>query len=371
MFTKQPEPLYSSLPVDYLISIIMPAYNAGAYIQAAIHSVLTQTYLHWELIIVNDHSSDNTESVIQAFKDHRIHYYLAPYHFGKPSTARNYAVQYACGQFVFFLDADDILLAGALENIVQYVKSHPGMMAAYGFNTQINEHGQPIPFAGFKLVPCQDGSYQLPENYKHTWERIVCFKFVASATIVVRKNIFEELGGFDEVLDAAEDMQLYFKLFLKSLDLVGIIPQYLVAYRQHPTSLTKTHGKAEKLLQAHLKMTDWLFSNPQLPQHCIKYRPFAISKAYNHAAGVRLSQGYRQQACHLLFRGLVDKRSSLKNWLKVCPTTLLRCILPTNWDTQLKSVVINLRDGVLKAKLKQLRDKEISFNVFLSELTSI
>jgi teichuronic acid biosynthesis glycosyltransferase TuaG len=88
-----------------LVSVIMPAYNAAAYIEEAIQSVLNQTYQNWELLIVNDGSKDDTEAKIKAFEDTRIHYFKQENQ--GVSAARNLALKNMKGDFFCFLDADD------------------------------------------------------------------------------------------------------------------------------------------------------------------------------------------------------------------------------------------------------------------------
>ena len=337
-----------------LISIIMAAYNTETYIYEAIASVVSQSYPHWELIVVNDQSTDGTEQIIQSFQDKRIKAYSAPHRFGKPSSVKNYGSQFAQGEFLFFFDSDDILLPDAIQGLAQYVQGHPGISAAYGFSTHIDQHGNSLPSAGFKLIPLLNGGYSLPKHYAHIWKRVATLKFVASPNILIRRQVFASTGGFDDSLAAAEDTQLYLKLFLQSIDAVGIIPHYLVAYRQHPSSLTKSVEKKEQLLQAHIQMTEWFYADPRFPSNYQPYRPFAICKAYNHVAGVRLSQGDQKQAFQILLRGLNNPGSNPLCWFQVCMTTLLRCFLPTQWDTNLKSLVVDLRDGVLSARIKRI-----------------
>ena len=97
------------------ISIIMPAYNAEKFIRESITSVLQQTYSNWELIIVDDGSTDNTKKIIQAFaqQDGRIHYIYQPN--GKQGKARNAGIRHASGDLIAFLDADDLWTKDKLE----------------------------------------------------------------------------------------------------------------------------------------------------------------------------------------------------------------------------------------------------------------
>src|SRR5262249_61710555 len=98
-----------------LVSIIMPAYNAGKYIADSIQSVLAQTYSDWELIVVDDGSTDNTATVVQQFvtRDSRIKYFFQEN--GRLGKARNTGIKNASGSLIAFLDSDDLWLETQLE----------------------------------------------------------------------------------------------------------------------------------------------------------------------------------------------------------------------------------------------------------------
>lgn len=112
-----------------LISIIMPAYNAAKYISNSIQSALDQTYEHWELIVVNDGSTDNTHEVVGSFSDNRIIYFEKTN--SGVSDARNYALEKIQGQFFCFLDADDILPPNSLKYRLELF-SDPGVTFSDG-----------------------------------------------------------------------------------------------------------------------------------------------------------------------------------------------------------------------------------------------
>ena len=101
-----------------LVSIMMPAYNAGKYIGRAIESVLAQTYENWELIIVDDCSTDNTYEIAASYKDPRIRIFRNDVNIG-PGPSRNEAIKYSRGEWLAYLDADDIWLPQRLERLIK------------------------------------------------------------------------------------------------------------------------------------------------------------------------------------------------------------------------------------------------------------
>lgn len=108
---------------DELVSIVMPSYNTASYISASIDSVLNQTYQNWELIIVDDCSTDNTDEVVLKYTDVRIHYLKNERNVGA-AKSRNYALREAKGAWIAFLDSDDQWHPEKLEKQLLFMKSN-------------------------------------------------------------------------------------------------------------------------------------------------------------------------------------------------------------------------------------------------------
>ncbi len=107
-----------------LISIIIPTYNRAALIGESIQSVLNQTYKHWELIIIDDGSHDDTHQVVSNFRDKRISYYSIA-HCGIFGKVRNEGLRRANGEYVAFLDSDDLWCADKLETQLELMNQYP------------------------------------------------------------------------------------------------------------------------------------------------------------------------------------------------------------------------------------------------------
>lgn len=123
-----------------LISVMMPAYNAEKFIGAAIESVLAQTYPQWELIVVNDGSKDDTAVVAAQYNDPRIKLIHQPN--GGEAAARNTALQNLGGEFLAFLDADDLFLPDHLEKTVAVLQANPKLHGVYTDGIYIDTAGQ-------------------------------------------------------------------------------------------------------------------------------------------------------------------------------------------------------------------------------------
>ncbi len=122
-----------------LVSIMMPAYNAEKFIAEAIESVLTQTYQQWELLVVNDGSTDNTAAVVAGFTDPRLK--LIEKENGGEASARNLALEHSQGEFIAYLDADDAYLPHHLAATVTYLQRHPDRDAVYTDGYHVDQAG--------------------------------------------------------------------------------------------------------------------------------------------------------------------------------------------------------------------------------------
>jgi len=123
-----------------LVSIIMPAYNTAPFIQKTIQSVFGQTYTNWELIIVDDCSTDNTEEILAEIRDKRIRVYKNERNFGA-AISRNKALREATGRWIAFLDSDDLWKSEKLEKQIRFMEKN-----GYGFSytnyEEIDEFGE-------------------------------------------------------------------------------------------------------------------------------------------------------------------------------------------------------------------------------------
>ena len=108
------------------ISIIMPCYNAASFIAQAMDSVLAQTFENWEMLVVDDCSTDASAAIIQEYarQDSRIRYYRTDSPSGSPSIPRNIGLEHARGEYIAFLDSDDLWLPEKLEEQLSFLVTH-------------------------------------------------------------------------------------------------------------------------------------------------------------------------------------------------------------------------------------------------------
>lgn len=128
--------------IDGLVSIIMPSWNTARWIGESIQSVLDQTYQNWELIIVDDCSTDNTDEIVNSFKDSRIKYFKNETNSGAALT-RNRAIRESRGEWIAFLDSDDLWKPNKLEKMITFAKSNSYSFVYHDYE-KIDEESRPL-----------------------------------------------------------------------------------------------------------------------------------------------------------------------------------------------------------------------------------
>ncbi len=325
-----------------LISVIMPAHNAARFIGEAIQSVLMQTYGNWELIIIDDASSDGTQGIVEAFPDERIRFQRVE-RIGSPAGVRNVGLRLAQGDFIAFLDADDRYFSDTLETLWQQLMEHPEKTAVYGFSHTMDEQGRYIPGDGH-LQKTPDGEYKLDVAYVHTWQFILAgYISCLLPALMLRRDTLERVGLFNEDLCGPEDYEFYIRLFLDNLDGVMALPKKVYQYRVYPTSLTKDPKQFDRLLQSGLKIMNWIYAEPALPKEAFQHRSKAFVRCYHHFARERLLHQQSALARHIVYKALRDKNIRLSDWIEKCLPVWIRSWLPLSVDRWLVNLKLQHR----------------------------
>jgi teichuronic acid biosynthesis glycosyltransferase TuaG len=214
-----------------LVSIIMPAYNASRHIAESVQSALAQTYPHWELLVVDDGSTDDTAEVVQGFitSDPRIRYFSRPN--GGQAAARNTGLRKASGDLVAFLDADDLWLPEKLESQLA-VLDGTGADLVYCDGYVFYDDGSPEQSDLFAVVPgAADAATMLRLLY--------AYNRIATLSVVVRREALDRVGMFDENrrIQNCEDYDLWIRMARAGCSFYGM-PEKLMRYRRHAGSTT-------------------------------------------------------------------------------------------------------------------------------------
>lgn len=240
-----------------LVSVIMPAYNQEDFIQSSIESVLSQTYSNWELVVINDGSTDRTKEVVESFSDQRI--ILINQENQGVSKTRNNGLAASKGELIAFLDADDLWLPKKLEKQVQQFQTlgeNVGFIHAY--YTEFDNRGEysPKPFKHLKGLNI-DGDVK---------RSIVIHDFVATLTVMIKREVLESIGDFDTTLSGPEDWDLWIRIAQKYQ--FGFIAEPLARYRLSASGLSKNYekfeGELKKVLDRYLLTSDFSKKDQQL-----------------------------------------------------------------------------------------------------------
>jgi glycosyltransferase involved in cell wall biosynthesis len=209
--------------MEPLFSIIMPTYNRAYVLWKAVESVIAQTEQRWELIVVNDGSTDCTLRLLEEFHDPRIRP-LTVANQG-PSAARNRGVEAAQAPYVAYLDSDNAWHTDYLKTMLEAIEQHSDNVLWYcGQNTTVWERTEDGRWALFSQAPTPRAQY----TYQDVWR----LRAADTNCIVHRRMILDEVGGWDEQCRWIEDWDLFLRVFLQYQGRVKWVPRILVEYRQ-------------------------------------------------------------------------------------------------------------------------------------------
>ena len=284
------------------VSVIIPAYNCDRYIVRAVESVLGQTYQNWEIIVVDDGSTDNTRQVLSPYLD--LIQYIYQDNQGA-AIARNRACKLAKGEFLAFLDADDFFLPEKLEKQV----------ACFDADSTLD-----LVQTGWVIVGKNDeGIYGVKpweEEPKLDLEAFVFYKSVRPSAMMLRREWWERLGGFDHRLPPTEDLDFVLRLGLKGCKSVWL-REILTCYRQHDTNLMSNGSKLMKNTEI---LMEQFFARPDLPQHIRDLKRAERYKCLVWIAWRMYCNGYLPEMVESLKKSLYYTRltgtETVFNWLE-------------------------------------------------------
>lgn len=222
-----------------LVSIILPTYNREQYIRKAIDSVLDQTYRNFELIIINDGSTDETTEIVSEFskKDLRVRIITNKVNLGLVKTL-NRGIRDALGKYIARLDDDDFWCdKRKLEKQVDFLEKNIEYALVGGGVIRIDKEGKEIV------------RYLLPENDGNIRKIILVDNAFAHSTVLFRKDIWEKTGGYDKGFDGLEDRDLWLKIgrLNKFYNFQEFFVYYLVHEHDNPGYVARNYGRRRQV----------------------------------------------------------------------------------------------------------------------------
>jgi glycosyltransferase involved in cell wall biosynthesis len=282
-----------SMLVLPLVSVIIAAHNADFYIAETLDSIRAQTFRDFEVIVVDDGSTDRTAQIVAGYPEARC---IRQPNRGQP-VARNAGIAAAHGRYLAFVDADDLWLPAKLDKQVAYLSSHPEAAWIYS---------DALVFDSEKRTPiCRIGE-TLKLHEGPVLEKLLLSSFIASPTPVVRRDVFKQTGLFDEspLLRFGEDWNMWLR----------IAEQYPVAVIREPLALIRLHGanmmsttNPAAVFESKRRIAELAIARN--PERLADLRARCIS-ALAHSAGLRFLRLGRRSEARIMFKKAIRIRPS-------------------------------------------------------------
>jgi glycosyltransferase involved in cell wall biosynthesis len=215
------------------VSVIIPTYNHAQYIGRAINSILGQTFKDFEIIVVDDGSTDSTKDIVSSYPNPVK--YLRQDNRG-PSTARNAGITASRGEFVAFLDSDDYFMKRNLEIKMSFLESNPRADWIYSDWQYVDDEGSPVKKGSSKF------KYSEKKLTGEIFEELLRSRnFISPCTVVIKRSVLEDVGHFDTLIPSQEEYDLWLRISLKYP--AYYIDKVLVFVTLHPKSLSTDFTK--------------------------------------------------------------------------------------------------------------------------------
>ena len=310
-----------------LVSVIVPVYNVEAYIAETIRSVLAQTYSNFELLIIDDESPDRSVEICQQFQDSRIK--IIHQKNRGLAGARNTGIRHAQGEYLAFLDSDDLWLPEKLAKHVQHLNANPEVGISFSRSAFIDDQGQSV------------GVYQMPKLQDITAPHLLCRNPIGNGSApVIRRAVFDEIEFtdtrhgmsekfyFDEDFRQSEDIECWIRIMVLTDWQVEGIPDALTLYRINAEGLSATimkqYASWERVLEKTRTYAPALVAQWEKPARAFQLR-------YLARRAVRLKDA--SMAVRLVNQALATHwkiilREPRRTFLTTCAAYMMR-LLPT------------------------------------------
>ncbi len=237
-----------------LVTVIIPLYNAEKYISETIDNVINQTYQNWEMIIVDDCSIDSSRDIVKEyeFKDNRIKLISSESNFGGPARPRNKGVENAKGEYIAFLDADDVWFPEKLEKQLEFMQVNDLNFSSHGA-ILIDEQSEQIKSASFLK-----SYYRRYKKYDLT--QLIRGNFIYLSSAILKKDIFEKFNEEKHCI-AVEDYYLWLNLFNRKEIKYAYFHEELLKYRIVNSSISNRNIIGKQKAKAMYYVLKFILDN--------------------------------------------------------------------------------------------------------------
>jgi hypothetical protein len=280
------------------VSVIIPTYNAERTILDTIASVQQQTFCDFELVVINDGSTDRTPELLDRVADKRLN--IFSYENGGLPVARNRGIFHSTGEFIAFLDADDLWTADKLELQLAALQKSPETGVAYSWTCSMYDKEDSLSFN-----PCTPVFF---EGNVHA--ELLLSNFIGSGSnALIRRQAIESVGDFDPSLKSSEDWDYWLRL--SACWLFALVPKYQVLYRRSSGSMS---SKVEVMKEETFRVLEKAYQ--AAPPELQYLKTQSIIKLHQYYADLHL------QHCPDI-TGLSQAGQNLWRVISLCPQTLL------------------------------------------------
>ena len=261
----------TTTPLQPLVSVIIPVYNGEKYLKETIESVIAQTEKNWEIIAVNDGSKDGSQEILKEYEkldSGRIR--VISVENGGVSRARNTGADLARGTYLAFLDHDDMWPPHKLEHQMKLFSDAPSLSLSFSNQTHIDEYGKTIKESHLIFDDRHRG---------YVFELLIFGNFIPISSVIVKRDLFLRMGGFEPQFAIAEDWDFLLKV---TRDFpVDYIDEPLVLYRLHKESATFTNDERSQT-EEYIVFDKWKHNGPSVTlKNLLPHLVFKV-KVYYH-----------------------------------------------------------------------------------------
>lgn len=210
------------------VSIVMPIFNGEPFIQETLKSIFSQTYRHYELIIINDGSKDNTKYILKKIKNSRIRILTNTRRKGVAKSL-NSGIRIAEGEYIARMDADDICHPKRLALQVAFLQKNPSVGVVGTFALLIDAHGK------------EEGSIKLPSRNSEIKSEFFTRNVMIHPSVMIRSSLFKKYGLYDSSLEGAEDYDLWLRFNQHTA--FHNLPYNLLSFRRSKKSISYSEMK--------------------------------------------------------------------------------------------------------------------------------
>ena len=297
-----------------LITIIIPAYNAEAHLAECLSSVKHEAaaFAH-ETIVVDDGSADATAAIARRHAGVRC---ITQVNAG-PSAARNRGIAESRGEFVAFLDSDDLWPVGKLEAQIRILRAYPGIALMFGDCRQFDAKG-PYPRTEFHANRLGEAAWGPGPAVPDAYERLLDVNFITTGSVVVRRAVLQDVGGFAEDLRLVEDLELWLRIARRYP--IGWCDGLCLLRRRHDANISRD---AEAMAMAYLEVLrrhSEAWSDGDMASMRLDEGKFA-SRKYLYMAELAASQGKPGTAARRAWASLASNPRPKTLW-RIVKTTV-------------------------------------------------